>query len=122
MAAGDYPMTIFDSTTDKCENCGQAQSSHDYDRHALGACGSADLARGDWKLVPVEPTSEMEDAARHLMMWLDFSRPTESALLTHCRMLGKTPPPECRDVDHVPPKAMRLFWVYRAMIEASPTR
>ncbi|QNP81021.1 hypothetical protein [Agrobacterium tumefaciens] len=75
-----------------------------------------------WKLVPVEPTSEMEDAARHLMMWLDFARPTEAALIAHCKRLGKEPPPECRDVDHVPPKAMRLFWVYRAMIAAAPAK
>ncbi|WP_418135522.1 hypothetical protein [Agrobacterium sp. El2ro-1b] len=75
-----------------------------------------------WQLVPVEPTAEMEDAARHLMMWLDFARPTEAALIAHCKRLGKEPPPECRDVDHVPPKAMRLFWVYRAMLAAAPAK
>lgn len=65
-----------------------------------------------------EVTNAMLDSARHLMMWLDFGRPTERALLEHCRRLGKTPPPECRDVDHVPPKAMRLFWIYREMRQA----
>lgn len=66
-----------------------------------------------------EPTEGMLDAARHLMMWLDFDRPTEAALIAHCKRLGKEPPPECRDVDHVPPKALRTFWIYRAMITAA---
>lgn len=66
-----------------------------------------------------QPTEEMLDAARHLMMWLDSSRPTEAGLRQKCRWMGKTPPPECRDIDHVPPKALRTFWIWRAMISAA---
>lgn len=66
-----------------------------------------------------EPTEEQLDAVRHLMMWLDFDRPTEAALLDHCRRLGKEPPKECRDIDHVPPKALRTFWLYRSMIDTA---
>ncbi len=73
-----------------------------------------------WQLAPKVSTAEMEDAARHLMLWLDFTRPTEASLISHCKRLGKEPPPECKDVDHVPSKAMRLFWVYRAMLAAAP--
>ena len=66
-----------------------------------------------------EPTEAQLDAVRHIMMWLDFSSPTEVALVDHCKRLGKEPPPECRGVDHVPPKALRTFWIYRGMIDAA---
>lgn len=64
----------------------------------------------------MEPTESMLDAARHLIMWTEFSRPTEAALIAHCRRTGKQPPEYCRDVDHVPPKALRTYWIHRAII------
>ena len=68
-----------------------------------------------------EPTEGMNDKARYLMSWLDgYGRPTYKNLRTHCRLLGKTPPPDCPDIDHVPPKAQRTAWIFQAMLHASP--
>ncbi|NTA16058.1 hypothetical protein [Agrobacterium tumefaciens] len=107
--------------TDGVEDA-KAAAQSDYETRIRSALSAQVQDVAGWQVVPVEPTSEMEDAARHLMMWLDFARPTEAALIAHCKRLGKEPPPECRDVDHVPPKAMRLFWVYRAMLAAAPAK
>ncbi|WLR90940.1 hypothetical protein [Shinella zoogloeoides] len=61
---------------------------------------------------------EAVDGARHLMMWLDgYSRPTDRNLLTHCRLLGKTPPEECIDQDHVSPKSLRTYWIVKAVVD-----
>jgi hypothetical protein len=73
------------------------------------------------RLVPEEPTGEMMDAARHLLQWLSFPRPTEQLLLFHCNRRRIAPPPECRDVDHVPPKRMMAYWIYKAMLAAAPS-
>ena len=68
-----------------------------------------------------EPTEEMNDAARHLMLWQDgYNRPTYKNLKTHCRILGKTAPDDCEDIDHVPPKSQRTSWIYQTMLAASP--
>lgn len=68
-----------------------------------------------------EPTEDMNDAARHLMLWQDgYSRPTYKNLKTHCRLLRKAAPDDCEDIDHVPPKAQRTSWIYQAMLAASP--
>ena len=58
------------------------------------------------------------DGARHLMMWLDaYSRPTDRHLLSHCRMMGKKPPEECVDLDHVSPKSLRTYWILKAVVD-----
>lgn len=68
-----------------------------------------------------DSTEQMDDAARHLMMWLDgYPRPTYKNLTTHCRLMGKPLPNVCPNIDHVPPKAQRLSWIWQAMISASP--
>jgi hypothetical protein len=82
---------------------------------------AAYLSEMDAVIVPRDPPEQMLDAARHLMMWIDmYPRPTEKGLIAHCKRMGKAAPEECRDVDHVPPKALRTFWIYRAMLTAAP--
>lgn len=68
----------------------------------------------------LEVTPEMADAARYLIQWLAMKNPTESALISHCKSLGITPPEGCRDVAHVPTKAKIASWIFQAMYEASP--
>lgn len=58
------------------------------------------------------------NGARHLMSWLDgYAKPTGQSLHKHCKLLGKTPPDDCRDIDHVPPKNHRCQWILKAIIE-----
>ncbi|WP_456868427.1 hypothetical protein [Galbibacter sp. BG1] len=58
------------------------------------------------------------DGARHLLMWIDgYPRPTHKNLRTYCRLMGKTPPDDCEDIDHVPPKALRTQWILKAIIK-----
>lgn len=62
---------------------------------------------------------EANDAARHIMMWMDMGdRPTEAKLLYLCNRFGHPLPEGCRDVDHVPPKATRSFWILKTIVEA----
>ena len=67
-----------------------------------------------------EPTEDMTDAARHLMMWLTGGRPSEKNLKFWCERRGLPVPGGCDDVDHVPPKAAMAAWVFEAMLNASP--
>lgn len=67
-----------------------------------------------------DSTEQMDDAARHLMMWLAYDRPTEHALHFMHKRMGKPLPEGCQDIDHVPPKAQQSAWIWQAMINASP--
>jgi hypothetical protein len=66
-----------------------------------------------------EPTEEQLDAVRRIVQWHNFDRPTEASLIRHCKALGKEPPAECRDVEHVPPTNMVSYWIYSGMIDAA---
>lgn len=62
--------------------------------------------------------TEALGGARHLMLWQDgYSRPTYKNLREHCRMLGHTPPDDCLDIDHVPPKELRIQWILKAIMK-----
>jgi hypothetical protein len=66
-----------------------------------------------------EPTEGQLDAVRRIVQWHNFDRPTEASLIRHCKALGKEPPAECRDVEHVPPTNMTSYWIYSGMIDAA---
>lgn len=66
-----------------------------------------------------EPTEAQLDAVRHIIQWHTFERPTEAALLRHCKALRKEPPAECRDVEHVPPTNLVSYWIFKGMITAA---
>lgn len=66
-----------------------------------------------------EPAEGQLDAVRRIVQWHNFDRPTEASLIRHCKALGKEPPAECRDVEHVPPTNMASYWIYSGMIDAA---
>lgn len=67
-----------------------------------------------------DSTEQMDDAARHLMMWLAYDRPTGHALHFMHKRMRKPLPEGCQDIDHVPPKAQQSAWIWQAMLAASP--
>lgn len=66
-----------------------------------------------------EPDEQQLDAVRRIVQWHGFERPTEAALMRHCKALQKDPPRDCRDVEHVPPTNMVSYWIYSGMLDAA---
>lgn len=81
-----------------------------------------------WKLVPVEPTSEMwGELARDIVWWMYMSPAPHygSKLHAHLTALGREIPDwlakEIPNVQHTPPKGTVAACIYKAMLTVAPS-
>jgi hypothetical protein len=88
----------------------------EYVKHAADEGHYEAMARAAIEAM-MEPTNDELDAVRHLVQWHTFARPTEAALIRHCKALRKAAPEDCREVDHVPPTNMVSYWIFRGIIQ-----